>query len=117
MSLETDLTTVLRTLCPRVFPDVAPFGTQQPYVTWQQIGGPALTYVEGALPDQRGALIQINVWDDRRMDANALALQIEAALVAAPQFQAQARSAFSASFDDDNDARGTLQDFEIWAPR
>lgn len=117
MSLETDLNTVLRTLCPRVFPDVAPYGTPQPYVTWQQIGGLALTYVEGALPDKRGALIQINVWDDRRLDANALALQIEAALVASPLFQAQARGAFSASFDDDSDARGTLQDFEFWAPR
>lgn len=117
MSLETDLTAVLLALCPRVFPDVAPFGTQQPYVTWQQIGGPALTFVEGTLPDHRGALIQVNVWDDRRIDANALALQIEAALVAATQFQAQSSSAFSASFDDDSDARGTLQDFEIWAPR
>jgi hypothetical protein len=117
MSLETELTTVLSGICPRVFPDVAPYGTQQPYITWQQIGGPALTYVEGALPDKRGALIQINVWDDRRIDANAMALQIEAALVAATSMQAQARSAFSASFDDADLARGTMQDFEIWAAR
>jgi hypothetical protein len=51
------------------------------------------------------------------MNANAMALQIEAALVAAPLFQAQARSAFSASFDDADLARGTMQDFEIWAAR
>lgn len=117
MSLETDLVAVLTGLCPRVFPDVAPYGTTQPYVTYQQIGGPALTYVEGVLPDKRAAQVQINVWDDRRMEANALALQIEAALAGSLLFQAQARSAFSASVDDDSDARGTLQDFEIWAPR
>ena len=117
MSLETSLASVLQALCPRVFPDAADFGTQMPYVTWQQIGGPALTFVEGALPDKRPAWIQINVWDDRRADANTLALQIEAAMVASPLFQAQARSAFTTSIDDDSEARGTLQDFEIWAPR
>lgn len=117
MSLETQLTTLLRTLCPRVSPDEAPYGTPQPYITWQQIGGPAPVYLEGALPDKRAALIQINVWDDRRDQANALALQIEAALVAATVFQAQPRGAFMATTDDATQARGTMQDFEIWAPR
>lgn len=117
MSLETALHTVLVSLCPRVFPDVAPFGTVQPYITWQQIGGPALTFTEGTLSDHRGAMVQINVWDDRRLQANALALDIEAALAASPLFQARAVSAFQAALDDDSEARGTMQDFEIWAPR
>lgn len=117
MSLETSLNTLLQARCPRVFPDVAPYGTQQPYITWQQIGGPALTFVEGALPDKRGALLQINVWDERRADANALALLIEADLVSTTLFQAEARGAFTASIDDDSEARGTMQDFEIWAAR
>lgn len=76
-----------------------------------------MTYVEGALPDKRAALVQINVWHDRRLEANALALQIEAALIASPAFQAQARGAFSATVDDANQSRGTMQDFEIWAAR
>lgn len=117
MSLETDLPAVLSTECPRVFPDEAPFGTPQPYVTWQQIGGPAPTYIDDILPDKRAALIQINVWHSRRAEANALALRIEAALVSSLLFQARPRSDFMASVDDANQARGTMQDFEIWAAR
>jgi hypothetical protein len=117
VSFETDLHTVLSAVCPRVFPDVADNGTQRPYITWQQIGGFAPMYTEGVLPDKRCGFIQVNAWATTRAEAIALALQAEAALVAASQFQAKPQSAFSAAVEDGSDARGTMQDFEIWAPR
>lgn len=117
MSLETSLYTVLSAICPRVSPDVADFGTQRPYITWQQIGGYAPTFVESTLPDKRCAFVQINVWATTRSEANAMALQIEQAMVGTTLFQCKPQSAFSASLDDSGDSRGTMQDFEIWAPR
>ena len=51
--METDLTTLLLAICPRVFPDVAPLSTARPYITYQQIGGQSLRFVEGTAADKR----------------------------------------------------------------
>lgn len=117
MSLETELKTALETICPRVFPDVAPFSTARPYITWQQIGGEAPAYVDNTVPDRRNAYVQINVWDTTRASSTALALQIEAALIVHPVLQARAQSALQATMDEDTDLRGCMQDFTIWAMR
>lgn len=117
MSLETALFSALQAQCPRVFPDEAPYDTPRPYVIWQQIGGDPLSYVEGTVPNQRNAHIQIEVWDETRLQANALMLQIEAALMSAPAFQASPLGALSATIDDGTDRRGAQQDFSIWADR
>jgi Protein of unknown function (DUF3168) len=116
MSLETDLVTTLSTLCPRVFPDVADTSTARPYITYQQFGGKADTYTEGAVPDIRNARMQINVWSTTKSEVVSLMLQIEALLVAS--MRATAESALYSVFDDDDlDLRGCAQDFSIWAGR
>lgn len=117
MSFETDLHTVLSPLCPRVFPDFAKSTTPLPYITWQQIGGFSPIYTEGALLNKRCGFVQINCWAATRQEAITLALQVEQAIVSAAQFEAKPQSAFSAAIDDDGSARGTMQDFEIWALR
>ena len=119
MSLESSLFATLQGVCPRVFPDVAPYGTQRPYVTWQQIGGTSLTYTEGSLPDRRCAYVQVNVWADTRAEANETMLAIEQAMVSASitGWTARPMSALQAAVDDDTEVRGAMQDFEIWAPR
>lgn len=117
MSLETDLRSVLEQVCPRVFPDVAPAATPQPYVTWQQIGGAAFAFADGTLPSKRNARVQINVWSSTRLECNALALQIEAALATTTLFSAEPESALAANEDEFTDLRGAMQDFTIWADR
>jgi hypothetical protein len=117
MTLETALYTLLKDQCPRVFPDVAPFDTPRPYVVWQQIGGAAPVYVEGEVPGQRNAYVQITAWDDTRAAANALSQQIEAALVRATTLQAVPQGALQAAHDGGTDRRGAMQDFDIWAVR
>lgn len=117
MTLEADLFAALQAQCPRTFPDVAPVGTARPYVVWQQVGGPAPMYVEGALPDKASAYMQITVWADARKDANALMRNIEAALVASNTLQARPLGGLIAAIDDGNVLRGCHQDFEIWAAR
>jgi len=116
MSLETLMSAALMAVCPRSYPDEAPVGTATPYVTWQQIGGPAVVYFEGNLPNKVGAFIQVNVWHESRNTANQLARQIEVALAADTTFQARPISGLIAA-NDAPGLRGTMQDFEVWAPR
>lgn len=117
MSLESDLNTVLLGQCPRVFPDVAPYNTARPYVTWQQVGGDAPTFIDNQVPNTENANIQINVWDDTRLGAKALTKLIEAALIVSTSLQARPMAAAIAAHDEDTDRRGYMQDFSIWAPR
>lgn len=118
MNLEQTLDAVLLTQCPRVFAGTAAYDTPRPYVTWQQIGGQAPVYMEGALPDQRCAWIQINVWGNSFLEAKVLMLQIEEALVTSTALQARPQSAFSDAINDDpGESPGVMQDFEIWATR
>lgn len=117
LTLEETLSAALQALCPRVYPDVAPTGVAEPYVVWHLYGGQAPSYTEGALPNQRNAYVQINVWHPSRATCNTLSLQIEAALAAHPVLQAQPLNAIMATFDEDTERRGAMQDFSIWAPR
>ena len=114
MSLESELQATLTAVCPRSFPDFAPDGTATPYVTWQQIGGAPLAYVDDSLPDKRNARIQINVWAETRAAANAMMLQIEAAMIAQ---SARPIGGLLANFDEDANLRGAMQDFSVWAAR
>jgi hypothetical protein len=117
VSLETDLYTLLVALCPRVFPDVAPGNTERPYITWQQVGGQLISPLANEVPDKRNANIQINVWATTRLEAVALAQQVEAAMIQATVFQARPNMAHIASYEEDLNLYGTVQDFSVWALR
>lgn len=118
MSMESDLFDALKGLvASRVYPDQAPESVQSPYIVFTQVGGPSPAYVENLVPNIRGARMQISVWGTERIAVNALALQIEALLIAATNFQARPVGAFTASMDPDTELRGTRQDFYIWSAR
>lgn len=117
MSLEAQLTAALQAVCPRVYPEQAPAEAQLPYVLYQQVGGPALMYVEGTLPPERAAWMQITAWHSTRLGATQLMLSIEAALCSASAFSAKPQAALQAANSDDPATRGAMQDFEIWADR
>lgn len=118
MSIESDLVTVLKTVTAQVFPDVAPVGTVPPYITWQQVGGTPLVYVDKNRMDKRWPHIQINTWAATRAEALTLSLAVEAALLAASAFNATALSDLLAAHDDGGtDRRGYLQDFSLLGPR
>jgi hypothetical protein len=115
--VESDLTALLLTLCPRVSPDVAPTSTARPYVTYQAIGGATQRFVDGAAPTLRNTRVQINVWSSTRLEASQLIRQIEDALCAATAFTARPESEPVSSVDEDLGLRGAMQDFSIWAAR
>lgn len=117
MTVEADIRAALLPVCARVFPDFAPVNETRPYVTYQQIGGEAPGFLGREVPSKQHGIFQINVWSNTRIEAAALAIQIEAAMVAATAFQASAESAPVADFDADVPVRGTRQDFGVWSDR
>lgn len=118
MTVEADIFTALRGLTDdRVFPDVVDLGTARPYITYQQIGGEALSYVDDTLPNAKHGRFQIEVWADTRLQATAIALQIEALLVVCTAFQARPIGAHASKHEPDVHQFGTLQDFSIHSPR
>ena len=117
MSLESALHDELIVICPRVFPDFAPAGTVMPYITWHQFGGESPTYLDGTLPDKRCAYIQINVWASTRATASDMSLQIEEALCNSTALIVWPQAAMQSAFSEDQNSRGSMQDFEIWYSR
>lgn len=111
MTMEADLFTLLKTICPRVYPDVAPTSTVKPYITWQQIGGEVLNPLDNSVPGKRNAVIQINVWSATRVEANALINQIEDAM---RPFPARPQSASFSDYDHDMQVYSAQQEFALW---
>lgn len=117
MILEQKLVALIRTVCPRVSPDFAPTNTPRPYVTFQQVGGQALSFVDNTVPSIENAEIQVNVWADSRLEAKSLMKLIEEALIVTTAVQARPLSACVSDFDSDMAVYGSRQDFSIWADR
>jgi hypothetical protein len=119
MSMESDLTTLLKTVTPNVFPDFAPSGTTAPYVVYQGIGGQALRWLDGTAADKRHTLMQIDVWAGTRAAALALSRQVEAVIsnVGAVPFMAQPESEPAWDSDEEGPHYGCSQDFRIISTR
>ena len=117
MSMESDLATLLKTICTRTFPDVAPSATAMPYVTWQGIGGESMRFVENSAADRRNTVMQINVWSATRMQSLAMIRQIEDALCASSAFTATPQGEPLSTHEPDTASYGCIQRFDIWAGR
>jgi len=117
MSLESNLTAILKASCPRVFPDVAPPDATVPYVTYQGIGGESLRYTDGSAADKRHVLMQISVWSATRAEAIDLVHGIEDALCAAPVFTVDPQGEAHSTYEEGTQRYGSIQRFEIWATR
>ena len=116
MSIETDLVALLKAINPRTYPDVAPEGTATPYVTWQQIGGESLRYIDGTA-DSRYPTMQVNVWSRSRMESAALIRQVEDALCASSAFQALPQGEPMSMHEPDTGLYGSIQRFDVFGAR
>lgn len=119
MTVEADLLAVLDPLFGgRVYATQAPDEVDRPYAVFQQTGGVAISFTERqTMPSKKNGRIQINTWATTKAEASALALQVEAAVVLAAAFQAEA---LGAAIDVDGSMValfGMQQDFSIWSDR
>lgn len=116
--MESALDTLLKTICPRTFPDVAPAEVAAPYVVWQNIGGQSLRALNGDHCNERNTYMQISVWSPRRLEALSLIRQIEDAMVSSPSFQvARPDSEPMNLYEEDPELYGSIQRFSIWSLR
>lgn len=118
MSAESIIFATLRGLvADRVYPDVAPEGSELPRIVYQQAGGQPVQYAEGPLASQENARMQIACWAATRDAATTLAKQVEDALVAAPGCTVQPIGQRVSVYEEDTGLRGARQDFSVWSPR
>jgi hypothetical protein len=117
MSFEGDFHSLLESFAGgRVYPDVTPAAPDYPLIVYQQVGGSAKWYVEKAQRDKDHARIQVYVWSRTRLESNAIARQVEAAICAS-EFAAEPYGAFTALYEQNLNLYGTRQDFGIWHQR
>jgi len=117
MSMESELDALLKTKCPRVYPDVAPSGVVKPFVTWQGIGGESLGFLNNTAADKRKTLMQVNAWATTRLQSLALIRDIETALRANSTFAARPQGEPMSTHEQDTQLYGCVQRFEITSVR
>ena len=118
MSAEAALVPLLTGLVSgRIYPDVAPSGAGLPRIVYQQVGGQAINYTEGTIPDKENARMQVVCWAATRLAAINLAKQVEAAIKTAPSMQAEAIGARISGYEQDTNLYSSMQDFSIWTAR
>ena len=115
---EADLHQTLTTVCPRVYPDVAPEPLPaRPFAVYQQIGGetinPVAVPTRDDVPNKTQARMQIAVWASTRMSASETMRQIEIAMRMASAFQASPLGGFTSDYEPDTRLYGARQDFGV----
>lgn len=115
MTAETLLFDALKTLVAnRVYPDLAPLGSVRPYITFQQVGGASVNFIDATVPSKSNARFQINVWANTRAAAALLAGQVEQALRTTVALQTTVLGQPVATYEADTLLFGTRQDFSVW---
>lgn len=117
MSMESTLDALLKTVCARVFPDVAPAGTATPYATWQGIGGETIRFIDNTAGGKRDTLMQVSIWSKTRSEALTLIRQIEDLLCASSAFQCRPEGESVSIYESDTLLYGSIQRFSILASR
>jgi hypothetical protein len=118
MSVESDLFGLLKGLVGnRCFPDFAPLGTVRPFLTFEQVGGEALSFIDGTLPDKKNGRFEIGVYADSRASCAAIALQVESLMAAATVFQASAIHAPISDYASEVKIYSSTQNFSIFSTR
>lgn len=117
MSMESDLVTLLKTICPRVHPDVAPAAPTLPFLTWQELGGVPVRFLDNTAADKRNTYTQVSVYSATRAEALALIRAAEDAMCASLLFAVSPMGEPIATYEDDTKLYGAIQRFSIWAAR
>lgn len=116
MTVEASIFTALKTLVSsRVYRDIAPDTvTTFPIITFQQVGGQGVNFLDPTVPSKKNERFQVNVWGTDRDAVMALARSIEDTLRAYTALRTTVLSAAVALFDEETKRYGAMQDFSFW---
>ena len=118
MTVEADIFDTLKGLVSnRCFPDFAPLGTVRPFITYEQAGGEALSFVDGTLPDKKHGRFEVGVFADSRTQCASIALQVEAAMAATTAFQCTAINAPISDYASEVKIYSSTQNFSVFSTR
>ncbi|MFY1855244.1 DUF3168 domain-containing protein [Achromobacter xylosoxidans] len=115
MSLDSRLKNLLAPLVSgRVYPDVTPDKPEFPLIVYQGVGGQEQWYVEGKRRETRHRRVQIHVWAETRLQAEAIADQVATVLCESDFPAVESYGAPTSLYEEVIKKRGTRQDFGIW---
>ena len=97
-----------------VYPDFAPEGVPRPFITFQAVGGNPINFLTGDVPDKERSRVQVSVWAATRLEASDIGKQAENTLRVVAGLQTTVLTGRIATFDEDTELRGTMQDFEFF---
>lgn len=117
MSMESDLNTLLQTICPRTFPDVADIGTAPPFIAWQLLGGESVRALDNTALDKRNSYLQVAVYSLTRAESLTKIRAAEDAMCASTAFTCTPMGEPLATYEPDTKLYGAIQRFSIWAAR
>ena len=117
MTMEADLNTLLKTICPRTFPDVADIGTAPPFIAWQLLGGESARALDNTALDKRNSYLQVAVYSLTRADSLAKIRAAEEAMCTSTAFTCTPMGEPLATYEPDTKLYGAIQRFSIWASR
>jgi len=114
MSIESTIFAALAPLVAnRCYPDLGPDPVTRPYITYQQVGGEAVNFLDPTVPDKKRSRFQVNVWGDTRAQVAALAAQVEDTLRVVTVLRTTVMGAPVGSYEPDTKLRGTFQQFSF----
>lgn len=116
MTVEVSIFTALKALVNnRVYRDITPDSViELPRITFQQVGGEPVNFMDPTVPSKKNSRFQINVWGEDRDAVMALAGQVEDALRVYANLQTTVLGAPVATYEDDTKLYGARQDFSFW---
>lgn len=115
MTVEADIVAALTSLVSgRVYADTAGNNTTKPFITFQQVGGRSVAFLETAVVGKKNGRFQINTWHTSRTLCAALSRSVADALVSSTTLRATPLSEPIAEYDDVVNLYGASQDFSIW---
>ena len=118
MTVEADIYTALKGLVSdRCFPDFAPLGTVRPFITFEQTGGDALSFMERTLPSKKNGRFEIGVYADTRASCASIALAVEAAMAASTAYQSTAIHAPISDYQSELKIYSSTQNFSVFSDR
>lgn len=118
MTVESSLYDALKVLVSdnQAYPDVAPAGTPRPYLTFQQVGGLSINFLDSAtLPGKSHPRFQVTAWCDTRIAAKALIKQVETAVRGLTSMQPTVEGESVAVHEEDTGLYGARQDFSFFS--